>query len=594
MIYFNELISIEVYNQNEYGFNVKLKNIETDSIVEDIYVEKGINGNRIIDIAKINNFVKKNKLNYKDLILAIRGECDAIIEKQRLAEISIDFKLIDNDKGKYNATIIKHGHEDISGIMVTYQKDKPIAINYPFINKDFPWNDVLIKDVNKKIHIELAENFEPAINNNKEQITINSEIYISFYAEEPENGTCLSEITAENEEPIKDIKINYFGNENIVIDLENATEEWTWKKVTKKQIRKLISEKFKEFIVDKNFQKHKSSKNEENKNELGRIRNAEENSIFKYYPNTVLRVKDTKEAGTGNWKQLILGMSKEEQPLFSDFEFDILSWIDRLRYMTKSMITDLYMASYISMGWRDVNTNKLSTVVRNLNKYNLISRNYFVSLGNDKETENSKCIAEIYTLGGNGARLLREIGRPARYNQFDNFQDGNVVKCYLSANQWLIFMLKNYKDIIKNDYMLNQIIYLMSSERSGARIYAGVNLKNKFIIAEPWRRVDPIINDNNNKEVIDKLLRFIKIFDNPDDIFTSDWSKVKYHTRPVICFVCEDDAHINELVPVVSSAIVDHPQQEIWFTTDLKTFNEDVEGSRFVKLLGETLKNVIL
>ena len=104
--------------------------------------------------------------------------------------------------------------------------------------------------------------------------------------------------------------------------------------------------------------------------------------------------------------------------------------------------------------------------------YQLITLTRFVKVNDDGSLDgNSKTNMRIITLGRNGSTLLHELGKSVpRYNAFDIFQDGNTVKRFLTANQWLVYWLKTYKDEIGENYETSCIIHLKGVENVGARI----------------------------------------------------------------------------------------------------------------------------
>ena len=81
------------------------------------------------------------------------------------------------------------------------------------------------------------------------------------------------------------------------------------------------------------------------------------------------------------------------------------------------------------------------------------------------------------------------------------------------------------------------------------------------------------------------------IFDsaNQENLFSSR-DKVYLPQNKIVCYICEDLNHIDEVHEMLQSMLKSdnaflkekYEKQEIWFTTDLKTHNYNEEGERFI------------
>lgn len=325
------------------------------------------------------------------------------------------------------------------------------------------------------------------------------------------------------------------------------------------------------------------------KNELGRIKNAE-NSSFRFFPRTVLRLEDA----LGDVKQkrkifdLVNAMAKGSVGGIGPFEVNILSWVEKLRYVTSTMLLDLIRAGYVSSGWRgDVTQAKLAKIITRMCSYDLINLTRFMTVDDEgNHLVSSYSVMRITTLGKNGSTLLRELGRSrARYNAFDIFQDGNTVKRYLSANQWLIYWLTTYKAEVEESYETSYVIHQKGVEFSGARIYATVTLNDYPMVAEPVRRVEEFEAVSSRQALRDKLERFMTMFDNLDQLYHGK-DEISFSQRPIIVLLCEDDAHMDEIWEAVHDLLEHKREQIVWFTTDLRIFNYDMKGQRFLTMDG--------
>lgn len=328
------------------------------------------------------------------------------------------------------------------------------------------------------------------------------------------------------------------------------------------------------------------------KDEFGRIKNAE-NSPFVFYPRTVLRSVNF-SVGKGadskkNLFDLVSAINKGSLGGIGPFEINILEWIAKLRYVSSTMLLDLIKAGYVSFGWRsDVTQAKLAKIISRMADYGLITLTRFMTVNDDGSLDNNTyAIMRIITLGRNGSILLHELGKhTSRYNAFDIFQDGNTVKRFLTANQWLVYWLKTYKNEIGEEYETSCIIHLKGAEYVGARIYATVTINGYPIIAEPVRRVEELEIESNKQWLREKLERLSLMFDNLDQLYHGK-NEISFPQRPIIVIICENDEHILEARESIKPILPDLKNQEIWFTSDLRIFNYNKIGERFLRFSNE-------
>lgn len=326
------------------------------------------------------------------------------------------------------------------------------------------------------------------------------------------------------------------------------------------------------------------------KNKLGRIMVAS-GSSFRFVPQTILQLEPGKKKASAY--ALIDAINKGD---IGSFEIEMLDWISKLKYSTKAMILDLILSGYISLGKREkISADKISTIFERLYRYNLIDLTRLVTVTDDGTLidENRRSVMRINTLGKTGHTLLREIGRhPQKRDTFTVLADGNTVKKCLSANQWLIYWLTHFAKEEIQDYSIVQMVNMISTEWNAARIYATINMKKKAMIAEPIKRCEEFEIEKEDEMMRGKFLRFALLFDNLDKLYSATREPIVYTSRPVITYLCEDDEHVEEVIRNLNPLFEEHPNQEVWFTTDLRMFNYNMKGQRFKRLEGDQLVNV--
>lgn len=509
------------------------------------------------------------------------------------------------------ATTLTSTGELIEGIHLVYAKDKdtiqvfmPKEMNYYWNNSSIEWDElveIVSKEYRKQVLHEDCKNI--------------SDTVIIEFTKIQEVTTCLVDVNLPHKKNIiKGFRIRVIkGEGRIIISTPKWMGRWNDNRVTWYDLCTLIANEYNKYSVveRRTAEEHQETKSHEvspqsdvtvdecgpivhsakqqlkDKNELGRIKNAE-NSSFVFYPRTVLRAVATTDGSGSESKRklfdLVSALNKGSLGGIGPFEINILEWIAKLRYVSSTMLLDLIKAEYVSFGWRnDVTQAKLNKIIRRMANYQLITLTRFVTVNDEGGLDkDSSSVMRIITLGRNGSVLLHELGKStARYNAFDIFQDGNTVKRFLTANQWLIYWLKTYKDEIGEDYETSCIIHLKGVEYIGARIYATVTINDCPLVAEPIRRVEEFEIDSNKQWICEKIKRLSFMFGNLEQLYHGK-DEISFPQRPTIVLVCEDDEHIFEVLETIKSIMSEINNQKIWFSSDLRIFNYNRRGERFL------------
>ena len=324
---------------------------------------------------------------------------------------------------------------------------------------------------------------------------------------------------------------------------------------------------------------------------MGRIQHAD-CSPYQYMAHSVLRLDRGIEKESGS-DALIHALSQGQKGGLGVTELSVLSWVARLRYCTVPMLLDLTAASYISRESRsNFDKGKLSSaILPRMVRYDLVDRSRITVMEEDGSLMEKPSDPRVYTLGRNGAMLLREMGEKGiEFAPFDCYQSGEVVKRYLAANQWLIYWLTHYSSQIGDNYQTARMVYRRGGDFAAAHIYASVELEGKCLVTEPVRRSDRSDRDHDCPDVEEKLTRLLSLFDHMEELYDKEGRKA-FASRPILVFLMEDeeeDRHIHILYDKIRGILEENPRQEIWYTTDLRVFNQDVEHP-FLRMTEEGL-----
>ncbi len=538
----------------------------------------------------------------------------------------------------YDGTVVRGfrvGRASTGGIQVCFPKDTQST--FWRYNRYISWKKMqaIIKD-------KYLETISFGTKKAKDKVVNFVGVSVSFHSVDT-NGTCFANCHFKKE----NIRINNipmrFDSKEITVDVPEGIEEETLLSVPWEELKRFLATKLEKFFramkldfktlkeadsmnsnefwlngskgtVDVSKDAEKTAADFDWRLILGE-HNANSNvSPLVFVPNTVLRLEEyiekhelIKSEKKGSKKNIDINVNIPLDSLISaltqndfigPFELDVLTWISRLRYVTTAMLMDLYVSGYIAPSWRKITKDKFSTIINRMQKYNLVNVTRFASFNDASQVFDSKAVNRVYTLGKNGNALLRQLGRESSYSAFDIYQDGNVVKSYMAANQHLVRWLASYPSYIKNNYETNHVVYALGSKKTGARLSGLVRCGNGTVIIESVRRSDRWTYDESSAFLRDKLTRIITLISDCDNLYRRSvfgGSEVKYELteNPVICYTCEDEEHIKEIWNIIKPVAVENPDQRIWFTHDLNVYNDNAEGKRYVEFSADDVCSVV-
>ncbi len=404
-----------------------------------------------------------------------------------------------------------------------------------------------------------------------------------------DDGSCIADITINSDHTVvRGLSVTRTVNNGINVYMPNCMHTtWPYTSVSWETVREIVTRDYK-IICNIPDSKRSLRKKEgtlaqkKETTESGRIANTDVNP-FRFYPRTVLRLVNTEKMA--RLPVIVNAINEQSAKGIGPFDIMPLMWIERLRYMSKDMILRLLENGYISFEWKTTSdpAKLIKDVLDKLQSFNLIELSVFSTVGDDRQPDGTgKSNARYVTIGKNGSDLLHALGKSSRaYNAFDVLQDGNTVKRYLSANQWLIYWLTTYSEQTNSSYMTTCTIYQKGREFSGARVYATYTLNDITLVGEPVRRCEEFEVEERAEELRAKISRLASMFDNLDQLYVNT-KQIIFPQRPVIVLICEDEEHIVEIKDTIEDIINENPEQTFWFTTDLRVFNKDKENNRFL------------
>lgn len=439
------------------------------------------------------------------------------------------------------------------------------------------------------------------------------ELNISLHDYRPDKSCLADIILPESGVEISDFLVKPGPGDGVQVHMPAwMNSVWTYPQISWQEVREQVIRAYRlglsqdyeasslsEQAVDADAEESvRKSRAPKDTNPYGRIKNADQ-VLLRYVPNSVLRKDEAPKSDAAGQekapkKDLVAAMIRgSSQGGFGPFEISLLEWIGKLRYSHRQMFLDLIAAQHIFGQWGDVPGN-LNRILSRMEDYNLIDITRFVSLDEDGQTRKSGGTnSRFITLGSMGGVLLREQGiRDIRYNKFDLIRDGNDIKRYLAANQWLVYFLTAFSDEV-TEYHTAMTLLRRRDGIEGARLYASVIVNDVPLVAEAVRRCAASEAEYAQQELTGKFRRFLSLFSDLDHLYL-DTKEFHFSQRPILVYICEDDRHVQETYDILFPLLMAHPEQEVWFTTDRRIFNYDYIGKRFLAVSKQEMKVINL
>ncbi len=242
----------------------------------------------------------------------------------------------------------------------------------------------------------------------------------------------------------------------------------------------------------------------------------------------------------------------------NEIHFAILDLVNEFEFITSRQ---LYQMLEIK-GFDPKSQEKLNNKLEQLVKSKILTRYYFTS-------EEGKGIYRIYCLEKMGKYLLTSREQECKWQPSDNTKPVSMIKKRLAGNQTIIAYLRKVKAF--DSYTVKPAITAKMSGKT-FKAQGGVKLtkngKSIHFIFEVVRR-----EENWKNKFIDKMRLYKDFYEN----FVQGDSGFK--SMPQLIFVCEDERNMAETFKEIVTNNQEIPQIKLYFTTDLRQNNENLEDT---------------
>lgn len=305
--------------------------------------------------------------------------------------------------------------------------------------------------------------------------------------------------------------------------------------------------------------------------------------LLHYRPNTKIRVEEKTNKNNYNSRQITNEITKKFTIGFpkgmGKFEIDMLTWLNKLKYLTSTMILDLYYAGVITSGGFSITSEKIIDKLRELHNLDLVSLFKYVTEENNITESKSYAIISVPTQASNNLLYQLGIENLKKVDSLALYQNPEITKGILAGNQWFIYFLKNYYDDI-SFYIIDSSYYMKNNKNYIITIPFFINIGNDYLMAETLRRGPEELESINNNLFKEKLKKYYEIFNEFQEIYNTNLtSDIK--TRPILNIVVEDEDHMSEIWDLIKDIVQEDTSQKIWFTYDLNLYNDLSDNKRF-------------
>ncbi|MBO5179658.1 MAG: hypothetical protein J6B87_04865 [Clostridia bacterium] len=259
---------------------------------------------------------------------------------------------------------------------------------------------------------------------------------------------------------------------------------------------------------------------------------------------------------------------KIDMGYINEIHFQIMEMINDFEFITSRQIFQLLKYRGIDIKSQDKVNKKLEDMI----KSKIITRYYFSS-------SEGKGIYRVYCLDKIGKYLLNSRGVKTTWQPTDNTKPVYMIKRRLAGNQAVIAYMQKvgaYKGYVTNPTLFSKR-QNTKFQASGGQVVLVKNDIKIDIIFEVVRR---------NDKWEEKFMEKIKLY---EDFYENFQAKdCGFDKKPQLIIIGEDDEHLIEIFKAYKKINAELKGIELYYTTDLKQLEEELDKTLIAFRLDET------
>lgn len=266
---------------------------------------------------------------------------------------------------------------------------------------------------------------------------------------------------------------------------------------------------------------------------------------------------------------------KMDMGYINESHIKALEIVNEFSYITSRQVTQILEArGKLEDIEPDKRQAKVAKWLEDLTKSKVIARYYF-------QSEQGKSSYRVYAMDKIATYILKQRNIPTSWQPTDNTKPAYAVKRKLAGNQIIIAYMQKVAAFL--DTNPNLILYSKKYNVKFKPTGGEILLKNK---SEEVNYVFEVVRRNEDWQNMfaEKVQLYSDFYEN---FATND---AGFSVPPQLVFVGEDINHTAEMFRIIKKVSQVLKDEEMYFTTELKHLDEDLEKSISVFELDETTK----
>lgn len=273
-----------------------------------------------------------------------------------------------------------------------------------------------------------------------------------------------------------------------------------------------------------------------------------------------VKVFDGKE-GFASINQVVFKM---DMGYINEYHIRALEVVNEFGFITSRQVTQvLELRGKLNDIEEDKKQNKVAKWLEDLTKSKVIARYYF-------QSEAGKSSYRAYAMDKIATYILKQRNIPTSWQPTDNTKPAYAVKRKLAGNQVIIAYMQKVGafSAVDPNVLLYSKKYNVKFKPTGGMVTLKNGTEDVNFVFEVVRR-----NEDWQNMFAEKVQLYSDFFEN---FMRND---AGFYDKPQLVFVGEDVQHIAEMFRIIKKVSTVLKDEEMYFTTELKHLDENLENS---------------